>query len=158
MSEAGFSHSEVIEVRATPAQMREFILTPDRILDYYPMGVEGGVLEPGRAIWCRGQGGVSLLELLPDETTDRCVVIKVTTAFGLEAPYTRERIEAGANFSMVEDWDLEPTEAGTRLTKTWRAVETMGELPFPLEDTLRSSAAAETEALVKGWEAAAASS
>ena len=155
MTDAEFSHTEVIDLRVSPAQMREFIMTPDRILDYYPGPVGGGVLEAGRSIYCCGQGGVSLLEVLDDETTDRCVVIRVTTAFGLEAPYTRDRIEEAASFSMVEDWDLEPTDNGTRLTKTWRAIRERGALPFSLGDTLRASAANETGALVEGWERAA---
>ncbi len=32
----GHVHREVMELRATPAQVREFIMTPERILDYYP--------------------------------------------------------------------------------------------------------------------------
>ena len=149
-------HTEVMELRATPAQTRAFIMTPERILDYYPMPVEGGVLEPGRAIFCRGEAGVSLLERLEDECSDDCVVIKVSTAFGLEAPYTRERIEAATAFSMVEDWELEATAEGTRLTKRWRDVQENGPVPFPLEETLRTSASGETDALVQGWNRAAA--
>lgn len=37
-------HTEVMQLRATPDQVREFILTPDRILDYFPQPVEGWVL------------------------------------------------------------------------------------------------------------------
>ena len=48
---------EVLELKATPAQIREFITTPERILDYYPNPIEGGVLDPGRAIYCRGKAG-----------------------------------------------------------------------------------------------------
>ena len=120
---ANIIHTEVLELQATPAQVREFIVTPERILDYYPMGVEGGVLEPGRAIWCRGEAGVSLLERIEAESSDDLVVLLVTTAIGLEPPYTRERIEGNVTFTMVEDWALAASASGTTLTKTWRRSE-----------------------------------
>ena len=155
MSESNLLHTEIMELRATPAQVREFILTPDRILDYYPDPVAGGVLEPGRAIWCQGGNGVSMLEIVDAESTDRCLVIKVSTAFGLEAPFTRERIEAGCTFTMVEDWDLEATATGTTLTKTWRDVTATAELPFPIEDAVREGAKHESASLIEGWNQAA---
>jgi len=148
-------HTEVMQLRATPAQVRDFILTPERILDYYPDPVEGGVLEPGRAIFCRGNMGASMLERVDAESSDDLLVIKVTTAIGLEAPYTRERIEAGNTFTMIEDWLLEATGSGTRLTKTWRDVTPNGEAPFPIEDAVREGAIHETAALIEGWNKAA---
>ena len=148
-------HSEVIDLQATPDQVRAFIFTPERILDYYPMPVEGEVLEPGRAIWCRGEMGTSLLELVDAESNDAVVVVKVTTAFGLSTPVSRESIEANVGFTMVEDWALESTSDGTRLTKTWRDVEAPGAEPFPLADSVREGAASETEKLVAGWNSAA---
>ena len=128
MTESGsrILHTEVMQLRATPAQVREFIMTPERILDYYPQSVGGGVLEAGRAIYCRGEMGVSLLELIEPECTENRVVIKVTTAIGLEAPYTRERIESRATFTMIEDWDLTTSGTTTTLTKTWRDVTAIG--------------------------------
>ena len=154
-SDTNVVHTEVLDLRATPEQVREFILTPERILDYYPMPMEGGVLEPGRAIFCRGEAGVSLLERLEDECDARREVLKVTTAIGLEPPYTRERIEAHTTFTMIEDWVLEPTPAGTRLTKSWRDIVATGTPPFPLEQTVRESAIHESAALVEGWNQAA---
>ena len=154
-SSDGIIHTEVMELRATPDQVRAFIMTPDRILDYYPDAVDGGVLEPGRAIYCRGAMGVSLLELIEPECKDDLVVIKVTTAIGLEAPYTRERIESQTTFTMIEDWALAPNRSGTTLTKTWRDVVANGEPPFPLEDAVRQGAIHESAALVRGWNQAA---
>jgi len=150
-------HTEVMQLRATPDQVREFILTPDRILDYFPQPVEGGVIEPGQAIWCRGEMGVSMLELVPEETTDAMVVIKVSTAFGLEAPFTRARIEENTVFTMIEDWALEGTTEGTRLTKSWRDVASKGPEPFPIADAVKEGAIHESAQLVAGWNAAAAS-
>ncbi len=154
-STGGVVHTEVMQLRATPAQVREFIMTPERILDYYPDPQEGGVLEPGRAIYCRGGAGVSLLERIEPECTESCVVIKVTTAIGLEAPYTRERIESHATFTMVEDWELAASGTGTTLTKTWRDVTATAPAPFPLEDAVRQGAIHESDALIQGWSRAA---
>ena len=155
MSDSKILCTEVMELAATPEQVRAFVLTPERILDYYPDPIDGGVLEPGRAIYCRGGNGVSMLERVDDETTDDCLVVKVSTAFGLEAPFTRERIEAATTFSMVEDWATEATAKGTKLTKTWRDVTAHGELPFPIEDAVREGAKHETKPLVEGWNRAA---
>jgi len=148
-------HTEVMEIRATPEQVREFILTPDRILDYYPSPVDGGVLEAGKAIYCRGEIGTSMLELLEAESSDALVVIKVSTALGLEAPFTRERIEANCTFTMIEDWALVATDSGTQLTKTWRDVAADGPEPFPLADAVREGAVHESAQLVLGWDKAA---
>jgi hypothetical protein len=159
-AKSGVVHTEVMELAATPAQVREFIMTPDRILDYYPDPVGGGVLEPGRAIYCRGGMGVSMLERIDAECTDACVVVKVTTAFGLEPPFTRERIEGSAGFTMIEDWELAPSGSGTTLTKTWREVTASGPgpEPIPLADAVREGAIHETKSLIEGWNAAAKSS
>lgn len=148
-------HTETMHLELSPERARAFVMTPERILDYFPQPVEGGVFEPGRAIWCRGEMGVSILECVPDECTDAVVVVRVTTAIGLDAPYTRERIEANATFVMIEDWEFVPDGDGTRLTKTWRDVSARGEPPFPLEDAVREGAIHETGALVEGWNRAA---
>ena len=55
-------------------------MTPERILDYYPDPIEGGVITAGASIYCRGKAGVSLLEIMPEESGDKLVVVKVTTA------------------------------------------------------------------------------
>lgn len=148
-------HTEVMSLRASPETVREFILTPDRILDYFPSPVEGGVLEPGKAIYCRGEMGTSMLEVLEDESSDACLVIKVTTALGLEAPFTRARIEEHCTFTMIEDWALEKSATGTTLTKTWRDVAANGPEPFPLADAVRQGAIHESASLVEGWNRAA---
>lgn len=157
MSATNIIHTEVMELEATPSQVREFILTPERILDYFPTPVDGGVLEAGKAIYCRGEMAVSMLEVLPEESNDALLVIKVSTAFGLEAPFTRERIEENTVFTMVEDWATEATATGTRLTKTWRDVASIDPEPFPIADAVKQGAEHETAALIAGWNAAAAS-
>jgi hypothetical protein len=150
-----YVHREVMELRATPAQMRAFIMTPERILDYYPAPLEGGVFEPGRSIWCRGEIGVSMLERVDAESSDECMVVLVTTAVGLEPPYTPEGIKAATTFTMVEDWALAPNGDGTTLTKSWRDIRAAGDPPFPLEDAVRETAKGESGVLVERWNAAA---
>ena len=151
----GYVHREVMELQATPAQVREFIMTPERILDYYPAPIEGGVFEAGRSIWCRGEIGVSMLEHVVDESSDDCMVVLVTTAVGLEPPYTPEGIVAATTFTMVEDWALAPGPDGTTLTKSWRDIRAPGEPPFPLEDAVRETAKGESGSLVARWNEAA---
>lgn len=152
--DGGYVHREVMELAMPPARVREFVMTPERILDYYPAPLEGGVFEAGRSIWCRGEIGVSMLERL-DESTDDCVVVLVTTAVGLEPPYTPDGIRAATTFTMIEDWAVAADGTGTTLTKTWRDVRPNGEPPFLLEDAVRDAAKGESGALVAGWNAAA---
>ena len=151
----GLVHREVMQLQATPAQVRAFIMTPERILDYYPAPLEGGVFEAGHSIWCRGEMGVSMLERIEDECTDDCVVVLLTTAVGLEPPYTPEGIRAATTFTMVEDWALADGPDGTTLTKSWRDIRAPGDPPFPLEDAVRETAKGESGTLVERWNAAA---
>ena len=151
----GLVHREVMELRATPTEVLGFVMTPARILDYYPDPIEGGVFEDGRAIWCRGAIGVSMLERVDDESSGDCLVVLVTTAVGLEPPYTPESIRAGATFTMVEDWAVAATTDGTTLTKSWRDVKTIVDLPFSMEDAVRETSIGEREPLVEKWNAAA---
>ena len=151
----GHVHREVMELQATPAQVREFIVTPERILDYYPAPLEGGIFEAGRSFWCRGEMGVSMLERVEAESSDDCVVVLVTTAVGLEPPYTPAGIKAATTFTMIEDWELAPGPEGTTLTKTWRDIRAPGDPPFPIEDAVRETAKGERDSLVERWNEAA---
>jgi hypothetical protein len=151
----GLVHREVMELRATPAQVLQFVMTPERILDYYPDPVEGGVFDPGRAIWCRGATGVSMLERVDAESDDDCLVVLVTTAVGLEPPYTPEAIRAAATFTMVEDWAVAASAEGTTLTKSWRDVRTIVDLGFSMEEAVRETSKHESEPLIERWNAAA---
>jgi hypothetical protein len=144
-----------MELLATPTEVLAFVMTPERVLDYYPDPIEGGVFEAGRAIWCRGAIGVSMLERVDDRSTDDCLVVLVTTAVGLEPPYTPEGIRAAATFTMVEEWAVAATAGGTTLTKSWRDVTTFGDVPFPVEDAVRETAKGESTPLVERWNAAA---
>lgn len=149
-------HRETIALRATPEQVRAFIMDPQRILDYYPDGIEGEVIEPGQSFYCRGKAGVSLLERLPQESRDNKLVVLVTTATGLKPPFTAERIRAARFFSMVEDWELEATDSGCLLTKTWRNLNKYRLRFLPLGMIVKRSAKAESPHLQAAWNKAAA--
>jgi hypothetical protein len=149
-----YVHREVMALAAAPGRVREFVMTPERILDYYPEPIEGGVFEANLAIWCRGALGVSMLERL-DESTDDCVVVLVTTAVGLEPPYTPQAIRAAATFTMIEDWAVAADGDGSTLTKTWRDVLAGGEPSPPLAEIVRETAKGESGSLVSRWNAAA---
>lgn len=149
------AHSEVISLLATPEQLKEFITTPERILDYYPGGIDGGVIEPGQSFYCRGKSGVSLLEILKEESSDSKVVVKVSTASRIEPPYTKERIDAAKFFSMIEDWELEATAEGSRLTKTWRDIKKFKNRFLPMGFIVKHSAKGESKTLKAAWDKAA---
>jgi hypothetical protein len=149
-----YAHREVMVLAAAPGRVREFVMTPERILDYYPEPVEGGIFEAGRAIWCRGAMGVSMLERL-DESTDDCLVVLVTTAVGLEPPYSPAAIRDLATFTMIEEWAVVAEGDGSILTKTWRDVRVDGEPSPTFAEIVREAAKGESGALVSGWNAAA---
>lgn len=154
-SKSSIVHTEIIELQATPAQVRKFIMTPERILDYYPSPIEGGVIESGTKIYCRGKAGVSLLETVSEESNEKLLVVKVTTATGIQPPFTESRIRSAQFFTMVEDWQLEETAQGTRLTKTWRNIEKHKMKYLPMKMIVRRSAKAESKELQAAWDRAA---
>lgn len=154
MNDDRIAHREVMTLTASPAQVREFVMTPERILDYYPDPIGCGVFVPGRAIWCSGAMGVSMLERL-DESSDDCVVVLVTTAVGLAPPYSPEAIRAATTFTMIEEWAVAADGEGSVLTKTWRDVSADGELSPPLAEIVREAAKGESHTLVSRWNAAA---
>ena len=148
-------HREVIELRATPAQVREFIMTPERVVDYNPQAVEAGVLEPGHSVWFRTETSLVLVERVEDECRDDRVVVEAIIASGVVPPFTADDVRAGRIMSLMEDWDLEETADGTVATKTWRDVVTVVDLPFDAEDSIRELAKTETAPIIEKWNAAA---
>ncbi len=148
-------HTEVMDLSASPDQVRSFITTPQRILDYYPHGIEAGELEAGKAIYCRGKQGISLLEVDQEQSNGDTIVMKVYTAQKCALPYTVEGIKSAAFFSMVERWQVEAHGQGSRLTKSWGDV-TKYKLRFlPMNWMVKRGARGESAELVAGWNAAA---
>ena len=148
-------HQEVIYLKAKPEQVKKFILTPERINDYYPSSIDCGVFEQGRRFYCRGKSGVSLLELLSDQSSENKLVLKVTTALKLEPPFTEQKIRDETFFTMLEDWQIEPHEDGTKLTKTWRGVKQEKLKLLPMRLIIKLSAKKESGVLKAAWEKAA---
>ena len=151
-------HREEILLAASPATIRDFIKTPERMMDYYPGGISCGVFEVGQSYYCHGKAGVSLIEILPEqqpETATHCVTLKVTTARGLCPPFTVEAIRGAAFFSMFEDWELYPHGDGTRLVKTWRDIHKVQLRWLPLGWIVKRTAKSESETLRNAWDRAA---
>ena len=145
------AYQDILPLAVPPALAREFIMAPDRILDYFPEGLGGGVIEPGQSIYCYSEAVVSLLEMVASDI-DNVVTIKVTTAAKTaEPPFTEEQIKTAAFFTMYEDWQLDATDTGTRLTKTWRNIETLQPDMPPMDEIVRESAKEEGAKLVTGW-------
>ncbi len=151
-SHSSIVHQEVIELSATAEQVREYIMTPERILDYYPTAIDGGVIEAGASIYCRGKTGVSLLEVIPEHSSDQLLVIKVTTATKIKPPFTKERIKKATFFTMIEHWKIESCGDGTTLTKTWRNIKKSKFKLLPMGLIVRSSAKKETAQLKAAWD------
>jgi hypothetical protein len=151
----GVVYREVIELQATPAQIREFIMTPERLVDYNPGAVDCGVFEPGHAVWFRTEQNVVMIERVEDDCRDDCVVVRATVAPGLVPPFTPDDVRAGQVMNLMEDWDLEEIPDGTITTETWRDVVTVVELPFDVEDGIRELAKTETAPIIEKWNAAA---
>ncbi len=146
------AHQELIELEAPPATVREFITTPERILDYYPGGTDAGVIEPGVSLYCRSKGGVSLLQVDQAASTPDTLVVEVYTAGKLDPPYTADKIREAAFFSMVEDWHIEPGgNGGTRLTKTWRDIRKYRMRYLPMKMLVVRGAKSESQPLREGW-------
>lgn len=155
MPDSTVVHTEVMKLHATPEQVRRFIMTPERILDYYPGGAGGGVIENGVSLYCYNDSGASLLEIDQAASSEQHIVMNVTAAADIAPPYTKERIIAAAFFTMVEDWILEESNEGTVLSKSWRDVIPTNPLPFSIADIVRDSAANESEELIHNWNSAA---
>ncbi len=148
---SSIAHQEIIHLKASADKVKQYIMTPERILDYYPSPIDAGIIEEGASLWCRGKSGVSLLEVVKSDSNENLVVVKVTTALNIKPPYTKDRIEAATFFTMLEDWALEETDAGTTLTKTWRDIKKKKLRLLPMGLIVRFSAKGESKKLQAAW-------
>jgi hypothetical protein len=146
---------DVMQLDASPEQVHQFITDPQRIADYFPDLIDYGTFEAGKAIWCSGKSGVTLLELNEKESSDSKLVLTVVTSNTLKPPYTVERIKAEPFLSMVEDWELVAAGGGTALTKTWRNVVKHRMKWLPIGFIIRRTAKSEHAKLVNAWNRAA---
>lgn len=148
-------HREEILLAAAPELVKTFVLTPERILDYYPGGNDCGVFEAGRSFYCRGKSGVSLLELDESQSDETTSVLKVTTSLKARPPYSPQKIIDDVFFTMYEDWKIEPDECGSKLTKTWRDVKKFQMKFMPMKFIVKRSAKQESAKLKEAWDKAA---
>jgi carbon monoxide dehydrogenase subunit G len=149
-------HRDVMQLTAAPEQVREFIMTPERIADYFPGVIDCGTFDAGKSIWCSSKTGVSLLEFVEEETTQWKLTMTVVNASKMATPYTAEAIKANPFMTMVEDWEIEARDGGTRLTKTWRNVVKHKMKWLPMNLLIRRTAKGEHQKLVDSWNKAAA--
>ena len=143
------SVEEVIPIRATREEVRQCILSPSRILQYYPMGNGSGDIDPGRSFYCKGRFGVSLFEVLRSDPD--YILLKVHNATACDAPYTAERLKQASFFSMLEDWHLEDEAGNTKLTRRWRDFEQHSLKMIPVRLLVRIAAKLESRAIKKHW-------
>ena len=158
MSKSKIVHREVMQLKASPEAVCSFINTPKRILDYYPSPISCGVIEAGKSFYCQGKSGISLLEQVDEDAEQAdslAVTLKVSTATPFAGEITEVKIMENLFFIMYEDWNLEPFDGGTRLTKTWRDIDKRKMKYLPLGLIVRHSAKGESKILVKAWDAAA---
>jgi carbon monoxide dehydrogenase subunit G len=148
-------HRDVMEFEASPEQVRGFITNPERIADYYPGLIDYGTFTPGKAIWCSGKSGVSLLEVLEQDSSGSRITLEVITSNSVRPPYSAAAIKASAFLRMVEDWELEECAVGTRLTKTWRDLVKYRMKWLPMGFIVRRTAAAEHDKIIEAWNRAA---
>jgi hypothetical protein len=140
---------EKILVRASPEHVRECILSPQGILDYYPMGNAADHVDPGKSFYCKGTLGISLFEIVradPDY-----VLLEVHNAMSCAPPYTEARIKEASFFSMLEDWYLEPASKGAMLTRLWRGFRQQRMRGVPVRLMVRAAAKLETRAIRRHW-------
>ena len=151
---AGICCQDVMQIDATPAQVRAFIADPERIADYYPGVTEYGTFEPGGVVWCASPAGVGALEIVEAESTDTFVKMHVVTSVAPPEPYTLEGLKASPFLTMTEEWQLEAHGGGTRLTKTWRDV-VCASPDVPMEDMIREAMPHERAVIEEAWSRAA---
>lgn len=143
-------HIDVMPIHATQEQVLRFIITPERVMDYYPDATGCGTFIPGQAIWCSNKTGVSLLELI-GTPSQNSLTLKVTAANGLTPPFSIEKIKAKPFLTMYEDFVVDANADGVELTKTWRDV-TKHQMKFlPMNWIIKRTAKGEHQRQIDGW-------
>jgi len=139
-------------MNATAEQVLRFIITPERIMDYYPDATACGTFETGKAVWCSNKTGVSLLEVIDIENpAENTVSLRVTAANGLNPPFSIEQIRANPFLTIFEDFVVEATENGAKLTKTWRDIIKHKMKFLPMAFIIRLTAKSEHQRQIDGW-------
>jgi len=143
-------HVDTMLMHATSEQVLRFIITPERVMDYYPDATGCGTFETGKAIWCSNKTGVSLLEVV-DRPAHNKVTLRVITANGLTPPFSIEHIKAKPFLTMFEDFLVEANADGVTLTKTWRDITKHKMRFLPMGLIIKLTAKGEHQRQIDGW-------
>ena len=144
-------HEEQGLFAATPNQLRQFILSPEAVLDYFPNPIEAWVIEEGKSIFCRGWQACSVIELVETSNDGLHVITKVSNAMLFKKPFTKNRVEKHCFFTMYEDWILKPQAGMTLVTKRWRDVEKQKLKCLPIASVVKMTAKKEQAVIIDAW-------
>jgi len=143
-------HVDHMLIHASPEQVRRFIISAERVMDYYPDATACGTFEAGKSIWCSNKTGVSLLEVV-GTPTDNKITLRVVAANGLTPPFSIEQIKAKPFLTMYEDFLIETHRDGVQLTKTWRDIIKHQMKFLPMGLIIKLTAKGEHQRQVDGW-------
>ena len=87
-------HQEKMRVAAPPEMVQQWILAPEKVLEYAPGPVDCGLFRPGEQVWIRLKTGVTLLEKVHEESTDNRTTVRVTASTLKRNPTSVTEIES----------------------------------------------------------------
>ena len=119
-------HQATLHVSAPLAMVAGFITDPERVMAYFPDALEGGVFEEGEAIWVRAKTGTTLIERTSSPGDVDRVSVRVTSTSLKSGDLSRAALAGAPLLQFHEDWVLEPSETGTRISKRWRDLQAFG--------------------------------
>lgn len=146
---------DTYQISATVEQVKEFILTPERILDYYPSPIEGGVFVEGRSIWIRLKSGVTAMELVSDKLNPHMMTVLLHISSLQEPPADIKEVKAKALMTFYEDWLLIPNDKGTQINKQWRDLTKHKNKWLPIKAMIQNTVKEYGEKIEHAWNAAA---
>lgn len=139
---------------AAPADIiKSYILTPERIMDYFPAARKAYALAPGKCI-ISAWNGATLLETREISSDGLTLQMEVSSALIFFPPFTAQKIQQQALFSMTEIWQLTPLPQGCQLKKSWGNIKQNRLTFIPIKKAVVNSAIKEEAALVNGWDMA----
>ena len=144
-------HQEKMRVAAPPEMVQQWILAPEKVLEYAPGPVDCGLFRPGEQVWIRLKTGVTLLEKVHEESTDNRTTVRVTASTLKRNPTSVTEIESNRLMTFYEDWDLIRADSGTQIQKTWRDLTKHKMRWMPFGWLIQRSAKRDAAALEAAW-------
>ncbi len=145
-----FVAEESISLNIPSDIVRRYIQTPERILDYYPGGRECGRVDQEGYFYCRGDNGISLLQVTEDKPD--YVALRVWTSTSCQQPYTVAALQARAFFVMDEGWILRANGQRTELIRTWGNLHKIRLRFLPIAWMIRRTVGEESQQIAHRWE------